>query len=94
MQAMLLQMPQPIENNSLQLVELPDPTPADSEIRIQIRSCGICHTDLHTIEAELPLPKLPLIPGHEIVGVVDSIGSNVYPLSPRPDCVKMKFKFY
>ena len=82
MQAMLLQQPQPIENNPLQLVELQDPTPAPYEIRIQIRSCGICHTDLHTIEAELPLPKLPLIPGHEIVGVVDSVGAGVTRFHP------------
>ncbi|HDI51771.1 alcohol dehydrogenase [candidate division KSB1 bacterium] len=82
MQAMLLQQPQPIENNPLQLVELPDPEPASHEIRIRIHSCGICHTDLHTIEAELPLPKLPLIPGHEIVGVVDRIGSNVTRFHP------------
>jgi alcohol dehydrogenase, propanol-preferring len=58
-------------------VELPDPEPRAGEIRIRIAACGVCRTDLHVIEGELPEPRLPLIPGHEIVGRIDALGSGV-----------------
>ena len=58
-------------------MEAPTPTPGPDEIRIKVRACGVCHTDLHTVEGELALPKLPVIPGHQIVGVVDQLGGNV-----------------
>jgi propanol-preferring alcohol dehydrogenase len=74
MKAMLLRKPRPAEQDPLALVELPAPSPGPTEIRIQIRACGVCHTDLHTVEGDLPLPRLPLIPGHEIIGVVESLG--------------------
>lgn len=77
MQALILKQPQPIEHNPLELVELPNPLPAENEIQIKVSTCGLCHTDLHIIEGELPLPKLPIIPGHQIVGIVTKLGDKV-----------------
>lgn len=57
--------------------ELPDRQPGPGEIRIQITACGVCRTDLHVVDGELPNPMLPIIPGHEIVGRVDAIGPGV-----------------
>jgi propanol-preferring alcohol dehydrogenase len=61
----------------LRLVERPDPEPSDGEVRIEIRACGVCRTDLHVVDGELPDPKLPIVPGHEIVGRIDAIGRGV-----------------
>lgn len=61
----------------LQLVELPLPLPGESQVRLRVRACGICRTDLHIIDGELDKPKLPLVPGHQIVGVVEAVGSAV-----------------
>ncbi len=77
MRAMVLGEPKPAEEKPLRADELAIPVPGWGEIRVQVRACGICHTDLHTVEGELPLPKLPLIPGHQIVGVVDAVGADV-----------------
>lgn len=54
--------------------EVPDPEPGPGEVRIRVHTNGICRTDLHVVDGELPNPKLPLIPGHQIVGVVDALG--------------------
>src|ERR1700731_5451720 len=59
------------------LVERPDPEPSDGEVRIEVRACGVCRTDLHVVDGDLPNPKLPIIPGHEIVGRIDAIGAGV-----------------
>jgi len=77
MKAMILTEARPIEEYPLEAVEVPVPTPGPGEIRIQVRACGVCHTDLHTVEGELALPRLPVIPGHQIVGAVDQLGANV-----------------
>ena len=77
MQAMALTRPAPIESEPLVLMEVPTPEPAPGEVRIRVRACGICHTDLHVVEGELPAAKLPLIPGHQIVGIVDTLGPGV-----------------
>ncbi len=81
MRAMILSRPAPIENEPLVLAEVPVPTPGPGEVRLRVRACGICHTDLHVMEGELPVRKSPLIPGHQIVGVVDAVGPGV--TSPR-----------
>ncbi|GBR01210.1 zinc-dependent alcohol dehydrogenase family protein [Gluconobacter cerinus] len=65
----------------LEWVELPDPEPGPDEIRIRIGACGVCRTDLHVVDGELANPTLPIIPGHEIVGRIDKLGSNVKSLS-------------
>ena len=77
MKAMVLRKARPIEEKPLEAVEVPAPTPGPDEIRIKVQACGVCHTDLHTVEGELTLPRLPVIPGHQIVGVVDQLGANV-----------------
>ncbi len=77
MKAMVLREARPIDEHPLEAVEVPDPTPGPDEIRIKVRACGVCHTDLHTMEGELALPRLPVIPGHQIVGVVDQLGDHV-----------------
>jgi len=61
----------------LQLRELPVPTPAAHQVLVRVRACGVCRTDLHLFEGELPHPKLPLILGHEIVGEVVALGDAV-----------------
>lgn len=74
MQAMVLEFPGPIATNPLLLQELPPPFPGPGEIVVQVHYCGVCHTDLHIIEGELPLARLPLIPGHQVVGQVVEVG--------------------
>ena len=74
MKAMVLKRPRNVDENPLEWVNAPIPLPLADQVRIQVRVCGICHTDLHTVEGEIALPKLPVIPGHQIVGVVESLG--------------------
>jgi propanol-preferring alcohol dehydrogenase len=57
--------------------ELPDPVPGDQQIRVRVAACGVCRTDLHVVDGELPSPMLPIIPGHEIVGRIDAVGPGV-----------------
>jgi propanol-preferring alcohol dehydrogenase len=59
------------------LEERPDPSPGPGEIRVRVEACAVCRTDLHIVDGDLPNPKLPIIPGHEIVGVVDALGETV-----------------
>ena len=75
MKAMLLRQIAPIDSAPLELVDLPIPEPGPDEVRIRVRCCAICRTDLHVIEGDLPRQKLPIIPGHQIVGTVDKIGA-------------------
>ena len=77
MRAMVLATPGAIDGTPLHLEEITLPLPGPGEVRVEVRCCGLCHTDLHTVEGELPLPKLPLIPGHQIVGFVDAVGRGV-----------------
>ena len=65
----------------LEWTELPDRQPGPGEIRLRVSACGVCRTDLHVIDAELPHPQTPIIPGHEIVGRIDAMGSGVVGLS-------------
>jgi alcohol dehydrogenase, propanol-preferring len=58
----------------LRAVELPVPEPGPGQVRVRVRACAVCRTDLHVVDGELPRPKLPLVPGHEIAGVVDALG--------------------
>lgn len=73
MRAMVLEEKQ----RPLILKDLPMPLPSEGQVLIKIMACGICRTDLHIIDGELPNPKLPLVPGHEIVGIVVRKGKNV-----------------
>src|SRR5262245_21273836 len=73
MRAMVLERP----GERLQMRELPDRAPGPGEVRLGVSACGVCRTDLHVVDGELPHPKLPLVPGHEIVGRVDALGAGV-----------------
>jgi propanol-preferring alcohol dehydrogenase len=77
MKAMALNRPRPAEKNPLALVDLPIPAPESQQVRLRINACGVCHTDLHLVEGELPLPVLPIVPGHQVVGYVDALGRDV-----------------
>ncbi|MGD0634953.1 MAG: zinc-dependent alcohol dehydrogenase family protein [Beijerinckiaceae bacterium] len=57
--------------------EMPDRSPGPGEIRVKVLACGVCRTDLHVVDGELPDPRVPIIPGHEIIGRVDALGSGV-----------------
>ncbi len=73
MHAMVLkQMGRPLE-----WTELPDRPPGPGEIRVKVAACGVCRTDLHVVDGELPHPQVPIIPGHEIVGRIDAVGVGV-----------------
>ena len=82
MRAMQLHQPKPVEENPLTLVDLPIPEPGPGQVRIRVRVCGVCHTDLHTVEGELELPRLPIVPGHQIVGSVDALGEGASRFQP------------
>jgi propanol-preferring alcohol dehydrogenase len=75
--APLVERPDP-----LVLTDVPLPLPGEGQVRIRVRACGICHTDLHIVEGDLPAPRLPLVPGHQVVGVVDAVGPGVTRLQP------------
>jgi propanol-preferring alcohol dehydrogenase len=81
MRAMVLFDRSEIHTSPLKMTECPDPVPAAGEVRLKVRCCGICRTDLHVIEGELPPAKTPVIPGHQIVGVVDALG---------PGCTRLR----
>jgi alcohol dehydrogenase, propanol-preferring len=73
MRAMVLDKPK----QPLQLRDVPKPTPAVGQVLVRVATCAVCRTDLHVVDGELPDPKLPLIPGHQIVGHVERIGDAV-----------------
>ncbi|HTI58734.1 zinc-dependent alcohol dehydrogenase family protein [Mucilaginibacter sp.] len=77
MKAMVLEKP----GQALTLKELPVPVPAAGQVLIRVLACGICRTDLHVMDGELTEPKLPLIPGHEIIGTVAAVGAGVDAIS-------------
>jgi propanol-preferring alcohol dehydrogenase len=77
MKTWLLKTPSPVEQHPLECSEVANPVPADDELLVRVAACGICRTDLHVVEGELPVRRSPLIPGHQIVGRVAEIGSRV-----------------
>ncbi|MBI3359776.1 MAG: zinc-dependent alcohol dehydrogenase family protein [Chloroflexi bacterium] len=74
MKAQVLRTPHPVETSPLVAIELPTPQPGTGEILVRVRACGVCHTDRHLVEGELPNPTLPITPGHQIVGKVETLG--------------------
>ncbi len=64
-------------HDRLRMEKRPDPTPGPRQIRVKVEACGVCRTDLHVVDGELPNPKLPIVPGHEIVGRVEAAGDGV-----------------
>src|SRR4029077_2257199 len=66
----------------LQMLERETPIALPGDVLVNVRACGVCRTDLHIVDGELPAPEFPLVPGHEIVGVVEDIGDGVTDLFP------------
>jgi propanol-preferring alcohol dehydrogenase len=66
----------------LTLEPRPDPLPGPGEVRVRVEACGVCRTDLHVVDGELPDIHLPIVPGHEIVGIVEMLGPSVTSLAP------------
>src|SRR5260370_40012054 len=81
MKACVLQSPAPVETNPLKFMEVEVPRPGRGEILVRVRACGVCRTDLHVVEGELPPRKSPIIPGHQIVGVVEESGPDAHPFN-------------
>jgi len=78
MRAMLLDRP----GEPLRLATLPDPSPGPGQVLVRVHACAVCRTDLHVVDGELSEPKLPLVPGHEIVGTVAGVGPGVEHFAP------------
>jgi propanol-preferring alcohol dehydrogenase len=74
---MMLEKPRPAEESPLRPVEIDAPVPGPGQVRVRVRYCGVCHTDLHIVEGELSLPRLPVVPGHQVAGEVESLGAGV-----------------
>ena len=74
---MLLDTPAPMETHPLRLGDVPIPEPAADEVLIKVRACGVCRTDLHVVEGDLGLKRSPIIPGHQVVGTIETLGSHV-----------------
>jgi len=76
MKACLLRAPAAVETNPLKYGEVAAPQPKSGEVLVRVHACGVCRTDLHVIEGELPPRKSPVIPGHQVVGIVERQGKN------------------
>src|SRR5881628_2497489 len=74
MQACVLDTPAAVESNPLRFRERPKPSPGPGEILIRVSVCGVCRTDLHVVEGELPARRSPVVPGHQVVGTIEQQG--------------------
>jgi propanol-preferring alcohol dehydrogenase len=85
MKACLLHSPAPVERNPLEFTRAPDPRPGKGDVLVRVEVCGVCRTDLHVVEGDLPPQKSPVIPGHQVVGVVEELGegSHRFPVGAR-----------
>lgn len=77
MRAMRLQEYKKAEHKPLDLADMPMPEPGPGQVRLKIKVCGVCHTDLHTVEGDIHPPSLPITPGHQVVARVDALGDGV-----------------
>lgn len=77
MRAIQLSTAAPINSAPLQPVEAPFPGPGPDAVGLRVQACGLCHTDLHIVEGELPLHKTPIIPGHQVIATIERLGENV-----------------
>src|SRR5258705_10707845 len=82
MQALVLATPAPIESAPLRRETRSIPAPDADEILVRVDACGICRTDLHIVEGELPLVRAPIVPGHQVVGRVESVGARARRFRP------------
>src|SRR5438105_844141 len=76
MKACLLRARAKVETNPLEYTDAEMPEPGEGQVRVRVHACGVCRTDLHVIEGDLPPRKSPVIPGHQVVGVVEKVGKN------------------
>lgn len=85
MKACLLHSPAPVEKNPLVYTDAPDPAPQKGEVLVRVKFCGVCRTDLHVVEGELPSRKSPVIPGHQVVGTIEKLGeaAHRFPIGAR-----------
>jgi len=85
MKAHVLKEPAPVERKPLLLTDVPRPEPGEGDVLVRVTACGICRTDLHVTEGELPPRKQPVIPGHQVVGHIERAGSKatLYPVGTR-----------
>ena len=85
MKACVLQSPAPIATNPLVFADVPSPQPGNGEVLVRVSYCGVCRTDLHVIEGELAPRKSPVIPGHQVIGVIEILGPGAsrFPLGTR-----------
>ncbi len=74
---MVLEKPADVQAGPLALRDVPVPEPGPGQVRVRVQVCGVCRTDLHIVEGELPQAKRPVVPGHEVVGIVDQVGKGV-----------------
>jgi alcohol dehydrogenase, propanol-preferring len=75
MKACFLRTPAKVEKNPLEYGEFPDPSPGPGQVLVRVKVCGVCRTDLHVIEGELPPKMSPVIPGHQVVGAIEKLGT-------------------
>jgi propanol-preferring alcohol dehydrogenase len=81
MKAAVLRVPTPVEHSPLELSDVPIPEPGPGQVLVRITACGICRTDLHVVEGELPPKKSPVVPGHQVVGTIEKLGPGVSELT-------------
>lgn len=74
MKALVVRTPKPIEEKPLELVDLPEPDPGAGELLVRVHACGVCRTDLHVVEGDLPPVRERVVPGHQVVGTVAALG--------------------
>ena len=79
MQAWILPHPRPVDQQPLQRAELPPPAPGPGEVQVRVRACGVCRTDLHVVEGELPMRRPNITPGHQVVGEISALGAGATP---------------
>jgi alcohol dehydrogenase, propanol-preferring len=82
MHALVLDAPAPVATRPLVARELPEPTPGPDEVVVRVAACGVCRTDLHVVEGDLPWLGRPLVPGHQAVGRIERVGAAVAGLRP------------
>jgi propanol-preferring alcohol dehydrogenase len=82
MRAMVLEHPAPVEDAPLRAVDVAPPDPAAGEVRVRITLCGVCRTDLHVVEGDLPPRRPRIVPGHQIVGTIDVLGPGASRFAP------------
>ena len=77
MKTLRLEKPGPVERSPLKMTELPRPNVGPGQLLLRVRACGVCHTDLHTVEGDIVPPHYPIVPGHQVVAIIEELGDGV-----------------